>query len=414
MAAEAEVVVVGRRVCRRDAVEGVHAAVFGRAVEFAAELVATVVDPAAVEFEFAAHTAVGGITDAEDVVFVFVHGQLTFNRHGFALAVRFVVKHRFGEVATALQVLLQGGDVGGKVGLAGFELDEALQQVRRERHVVEFNAFKGVAHAAVEDERDVGAIGVRVYLDAVFAEGRVKVAARAGECGKARLVGFVGVVVKRCPRFERVFGEQFAEFFVALGFAGDLYVHLAEFGRGVLRDGVDDGEAVGAVVELDIHLGVVVAEGLLRAADFFAAVFDEVLHVIRLVDGLIDDFFQREIDFGVVVLGFVRDAADVDFADGFAFKPGGGNRWRGRLRCGCGIFFHGNGCGCFFGSSRRSRFFTGSGGRFGRGFTLDDGGGQGEQAKAECGNQRFGVHGVIPVEFVASAGRARAGRRGRS
>ena len=152
VAAEAEVVVVGRRVGRRDAVEGVHAAGFGRGVEFAAELVAAAVYPAAVEVEFAAHAAVGGVADAEDVVFVFVHGQLAFDRHGFAFAVRFVANQRFGEVAATLQVLLQGGNVGGEVGLAGLELDEALQEVGRERYFVEFDSFKGVAHAAIEDE----------------------------------------------------------------------------------------------------------------------------------------------------------------------------------------------------------------------------------------------------------------------
>ena len=152
VAAEAEVVVVGRRVCRRDAVEGVHAAGFGRGVEFAAELVAAAVYPAAVEVEFAAHAAVGGVADAEDVVFVFVHGQLAFDRHGFAFAVGFVANQRFGEVAATLQVLLQGGNVGGEVGLAGLELDEALQEVGRERYFVEFDSFKGVAHAAIEDE----------------------------------------------------------------------------------------------------------------------------------------------------------------------------------------------------------------------------------------------------------------------
>ena len=102
VAAEAEVVVVARRVRRRDAVEGVEAARFGGGVEFAAELVAPVVDPAAVKFEFAAHAAVGGVADAEDVVFVFVHRQLAFDGHGFALAVGFVANQRFGEVAAAL------------------------------------------------------------------------------------------------------------------------------------------------------------------------------------------------------------------------------------------------------------------------------------------------------------------------
>ena len=386
MAAEAEVVVVGRRVGRRDAVEGVHAAGFGRGVEFAAELVAAAVYPAAVEVEFAAHAAVGGVADAEDVVFVFVHGQLAFDGHGFAFAVGFVVNQRFGEVAAALQVLLQGGDVGGEVGLAGLELDEALQKVGRERYFVEFDGFKGVAHAAVEDKRDVGCVGVGVDLDAVFAKGSIEVAARAGKRDKARLVGFVGVVVECRPGFERVFGEQFAEFFVTLRFAQHLQVHLAEFGCFVLCDGVDDGDAVGAVVQLYVHLGVVVTKRLLRAADFFAPAFDEVLHVIGLVDFFANDFFQREIDFGVVEPAFVLDAADVDFADGFAVKAGGVFR---RARSGFG---------------RRHGFQ-----RDGVGFFAL--GGEGHQGEAECGKQRFGVHGVIPVAVVASAGRARAGRR---
>ena len=69
-----------------------------------------------------------------------------------------------------------------------------------------------------------------------------------------------------------------------------MQVHLAEFGHFVLCDGVDDGDTVGTVVQLYVHLGVVVTKGLLRAADFFASAFDEVLHVIGLVDFFTNDF----------------------------------------------------------------------------------------------------------------------------
>ena len=161
---------------------------------------------------------------------------------------------------------------------------------------------------------------------------------------------------------------------------------MAEAGRFVLVHGVDDAEAVGGVFKAHVHLGMVVAEGLLRAADFFAPVFDEVLDVVGLVDFFARDFFQREIDFGVVALGAVLDATDVNVTDGFAFEAGSAHRLRrggfGRSFC-CG-FGDGGGFGRRFGGSAFDR----RSGRFGSGvFFVCAGGGQvqAEQGEAECG-----------------------------
>ena len=248
-----------------------------------------------------------------------------------------------------------------------------MQQVGVERGFVEVNRFEGVAHTAVQHEVDFGGIVRRVDLDVVFAEFGVEVAARAGKRSEARFVGFVGFVVENAALFQGVVGEYFLEGFVLRRFAGDLYVDFAQLGDLVLVHGVGDAQAVAFVLNVRIHFTVVVAEGLLGAADFFAAVFDEVLDVVGLFDFFADGFFQGQVGFGVVVLLDVVDAAYVDIEDGFAHEVGSIELRRGSSVC------------CFG--------FDGGCGRFGVQ-------GQGEQGSEEGGKQ-FVLHGVVP--WVGSA-----------
>jgi len=274
-AARAELGELLARVLQRDAVVGVETLDRRRQQDLDAGAVALLADIAAGPVEHAAHAGVGAVAKPEAVAVrlaareVDVHGDPLVDGVGET-----GVHLDVAEIVGIEQRALQAEQGGVAERLAGRHVDELLQERRIETLLFEADVAEVEARTGLELQRDVGAVGVEVDLDAALHEPGVQIAALAREAPERRLGALVGGVIERRAGVEAEVGA----IRLAGALARDADVDLAEGDRLPSGDPVGrDPVAFGCLRQRVLHGDPVETERRERLLDLLGRALVQAL-----------------------------------------------------------------------------------------------------------------------------------------